>query len=41
MGAERQELGLNSGCNLEFLLISRPPSHSDRILSDIIESSPS
>jgi hypothetical protein len=26
---------------LEFIVISQPPNHSDRILSDIIESSPS
>ncbi|MBE9003179.1 cupin domain-containing protein [Nostoc sp. LEGE 12447] len=30
-----------SDCNLEFLMISQPPNHGDRILSDIIESSPS
>ncbi|MCC5661034.1 cupin domain-containing protein [Nostoc sp. XA010] len=30
-----------SNCNLEFLVISQPPSHGDRFLSDIIESSPS
>ena len=30
-----------SDFNLEFLVISQPPSHGDRILSDIIESSPS
>ncbi|WP_138497650.1 cupin domain-containing protein [Nostoc sp. PA-18-2419] len=27
-------------CDLEFLVISQPPSHGDRILNDIIESSP-
>ncbi|WP_180277568.1 hypothetical protein [Nostoc sp. 'Peltigera malacea cyanobiont' DB3992] len=27
--------------NLEFIVISQPPSHGDKILSDIIESSPS
>ncbi|MEH2015645.1 hypothetical protein [Nostoc sp.] len=27
--------------NLKFLVISQPPSHGDRILSDSIESSPS
>ncbi|MEH1813183.1 MAG: hypothetical protein V7K26_20245 [Nostoc sp.] len=41
MDAERQELGLSSGCNLEFLVISQPPSYGDRILSDRIEFSPS
>ncbi|MEH2284233.1 MAG: hypothetical protein V7K90_23415 [Nostoc sp.] len=48
MGAERQELGLSSDVydglrlrNLQFIVISQPPSHGDRILSDIIESSPS
>ncbi|MEA5600719.1 cupin domain-containing protein [Nostoc sp. UHCC 0252] len=28
-----------SDCNLEFLVISQPPSHGDRILSDIIKPS--
>ncbi|MEH1883558.1 MULTISPECIES: cupin domain-containing protein [unclassified Nostoc] len=30
-----------SDYDLEFLVISQPPSHGDRILSDIIKSSPS
>ncbi|WP_190240760.1 hypothetical protein [Nostoc sp. 'Peltigera membranacea cyanobiont' 210A] len=48
MGAEPQELGLSSDVydglrirNLEFIVISQPPSHGDRFLSDSIESSPS
>ncbi|MEH2418303.1 cupin domain-containing protein [Nostoc sp.] len=33
---------LNEGeSNLEFLVISQPPSYGDRILSDSIKSSPS